>query len=178
MYMPKKVSSRPHLGPHILIQFFVIAIIAIASSLFLNRFAVAGDKAYVKPSDRDKCPVCGMFVAGFPEWNAEIIYRDGTYRVFDGPKDMFNYLADLKKYEPSRQREDIVNIYVTDYYSVHPIDAFKAFFITGSNIYGPMGNEFVSFDKVTDAKEFMKDHSGKRILRFHDVTPKILGEFE
>ncbi|HUI45711.1 MAG TPA: nitrous oxide reductase accessory protein NosL [Nitrospirota bacterium] len=162
----------------ILKHFFAIAIIAIASNLFLHTSAVAGYKAFVKPSDRDRCPVCGMFVSGFPEWNAEIIYRDGTYRVFDGPKDMFKYLADLKKYEPSRQREDIVSIYVTDYYSVHPIDADRAFFVTGSNIYGPMGNEFVSFEKETDAKDFMKDHAGKRILRFHDVTPKILGEFE
>lgn len=178
MHMAKKVNSSPHLRTHILIHFSAITIIAIASSLFLHTPAVAGVKAYFKPSDRDRCPVCGMFVAGFPEWNAEIIYRDGTYRVFDGPKDMFKYLNDLKKYEPTRQREDILSIYVSDYYSVHPIDAYKSFFVTGSNIYGPMGNEFVSFEKETDAKEFLKDHAGKRILRFHDVTPKVLGEFE
>ncbi len=162
----------------ILADFSTVAIIAIALSLFLNTSAIAGDKAYIKPSARDKCSVCGMFVAGFPDWTAEIIYRDGTYRVFDGPKDMFKYLTNFKKYEHSQQQEDIVSIYVTDYYSVHPLDANKAFFVTGSNIYGPMGNEFVSFEAVTDAKEFMKDHAGKRVLRFHDVTRKILKEFE
>jgi len=176
MQMSKNDNHRPPLGVFILFRYF--ALLAIVSTFLFNSPAVAGDKAFIKPSDRDRCPVCGMFVAGFPEWNAEIIYRDGTYRVFDGPKDMFKYLADFKKYEPSLQQKDIVNIYVTDYYSVHPIDAYSAFFVIGSNIYGPMGNEFVSFEKETDAKVFMKDHAGKRILRFRDVTPKVLGEFE
>jgi copper chaperone NosL len=175
--MPKNVNHRPPLGVCILFRYFVL-LITIASTFLFNSHAVASVKTYIKPSAQDKCPVCGMFVAKFPDWTAEIIYRDGTYRVFDGPKDMFKYLANLKKYEPSRQREDIVSIYVSDYYSVHPIDAYRSFFVTGSNINGPMGNEFVSFEKETDATEFVKDHAGKRILHFHDITPKVLREFE
>jgi len=172
----KNVNHRPLVGAYGAFLYFVL--VAITSTFLLNPSAIAGDKAYVKPSDRDKCPVCGMFVAKFPNWTAEIIYRDGIYRVFDGPKDMFKYLVDFKKYEPSRQREDIVSIYVSDYYSVHPINAYKSFFVTGSNIYGPMGNELVSFEKESDAAEFMKDHAGKRVLRFNDITPKVLREFE
>ncbi len=161
-----------------LIMVVLFALFGIASNLFFLSPSFAGDKAYVKPAAGDKCPVCGMFSAKYPDWITEVIYRDGTYRVFDGPKDMFKYLADLKKYETSRQLQDIVSIYVSDYYSVRPIDAYKAFFVTGSNIYGPMGDEFVSFEKETDAKEFLKDHAGKKILRFHNVTPKVLREFE
>jgi nitrous oxide reductase accessory protein NosL len=119
-----------------------------------------------------------MIVAKYPDWIAEVLYRDGTYRVFDGPKDMFIYLADLKKYEPSRHREDIVNIYVSDYYSVHPTDGYKAYYVIGSNVYGPMGDEFIPFEAETDAKEFLNDHGGEKILRFHEITPKLLGEFE
>ena len=176
MQLPKKAYRQPLVGVHSLFLYFVLAVTIFTFPV--NSSAFAGVRSFVKPSDRDKCPVCGMFVAKFPNWTSEIIYRDGAYRVFDGPKDMFKYLADLKKYEPSRHREDIVSIYVIDYYSVHPIDAYKSFFVTGSNIYGPMGNEFVSFEKETDAKDFMKDHAGKRILRFQDVTPKVLGQFE
>ena len=176
--MRKTKNGDHHPSRVVCILFRYFMLLAIASIFLSNAPAVAGVKAFVKPSARDKCPVCGMFAAKFPDWTAEIIYRDGTYRVFDGPKDMFKYLADLKKYESSRRREDILSIYVSDYYSVHPIDAYKAFFVIGSNVYGPMGNEFVYFEKETNALVFMKDHAGKRILRFQDVTPKFLREFE
>jgi nitrous oxide reductase accessory protein NosL len=40
----------------------------------------------------------------------------------------------------------------------------------GSDVFGPMGNELVPFNKESDAREFMKDHTGKKILRFSDIT--------
>jgi len=163
-------------GERIVVSFF--AFFGIASALLFFTPSFAGDTAYVKPTINDKCPICGMFVAKFPDWTAEVLYRDGTYRVFDGAKDMFKYLANLKKYEPSRQREDIVNIYVSDYYSVQPIDGYKAYYVTGSNVYSPMGDEFIPFAQEVDAREFLKDHAGEKILRFHDITPKVLEEFE
>ncbi len=170
------VKPAPHLKMSIMIHSF--AIIAMALCFILNTTTSAGEKTFVKPSARDKCPVCGMFAFKYPDWVAEVIFHDGTYRVFDGPKDMFKYLADLKKYEPSQKQADIVNIYVSDYYSVRPIDAYKAFFVIGSNIYGPMGHELIPFEQESDAKEFLKDHLGKQILRFRDVNARVLGEFD
>jgi hypothetical protein len=52
------------------------------------------------PGPRDTCPVCGMFVAPYPYWVATVLWRDGTAVHFDGAKDFFKYLLDLKKYEP------------------------------------------------------------------------------
>jgi nitrous oxide reductase accessory protein NosL len=37
-----------------------------------------------------------------------------------------------------------------------------------------MGRELIPFSKAEDAREFMKDHKGKAILRFRDVTPEVL----
>jgi len=153
-------------------------LIIIASLMLSNSPVSSGEKSYVKPAEKDKCPVCGMFVAKYPDWVAEVVFRDGTYRVFDGSKDMFKYLADLKTYERSRKQEDISAIFVTDYYDVRPINAHKAFFVIGSDVYGPMGAEFVPFEKESDAKEFKKDHDGRRILKFSDVTPAVLKTFE
>jgi nitrous oxide reductase accessory protein NosL len=103
--------------------------------LFLTAISTAASgKGYVKPADRDKCPVCGMFVAKYPDWIAEVMYRDGSYAVFDGPKDMFRYLADLKKYAPTRSQADIEALYIMDYYAVKPIDGYAAFYVMGSNV--------------------------------------------
>jgi len=150
----------------------------LASLLLSNSPVLGGEIHYVKPAEKDKCPVCGMFVAKYPDWVAEVVYRDGAYRVFDGSKDLFKYLADLKTYEPTRKQADISAVFVTDYYDVRPIDAHKAFFVIGSDVYGPMGAEFVPFEKESDAKEFKKDHEGRRILKFFDVTPVVLKKFD
>jgi copper chaperone NosL len=137
-------------------------------------FAESGEKGFTRPADKDKCPVCGMFVARYPDWIAEVRFRDNGYAVFDGPKDLFKYLADLKRYAPSRHREDIEAIHVMDYYAVSPIDGRTAFYVTGSDVYGPMGAEFIPFAKETDAREFLKDHRGQQVLRFKDITPAVL----
>lgn len=131
---------------------------------------LAGEREPVKPSAKDRCPVCGMFVAKSPESVAEIIFKDGSYAVFDGGKDMFKYYFNLKTYNPSKKLSDIDSIYVTDYYGVVFIDAYKAYYVAGSDVYGPMGRELIAFEKVADAKEFMEDHVGKALLRFNGVT--------
>jgi nitrous oxide reductase accessory protein NosL len=151
------------------------ALLALLVMLLLRPpLAESGENDYTKPAEKDKCPVCGMFVAKYPDWVAQIRFKDGGYAVFDGPKDLFKYLADLKRYAPNRRQEDLKAVYVTDYYAVTPIDGSTAYYVTGSDVYGPMGAEFIPFEKETDAREFLKDHGGKRILRFRDITPAVL----
>ena len=133
-----------------------------------------GEKKPVKPTSKDKCPVCGMFVAKYPDFLAEIIFKDGSYAVFDGTKDMFKYYFDLKKYNPKKRLEDIDSVYVTDYYNLALIDGYRAFYVTGSDVYGPMGKELIPLEKEADAKEFMKDHKGQSILKFKDITYEII----
>ena len=128
----------------------------------------------VTPAKTDKCPVCGMFVAKYPDWLAQIIYTDGAYAFFDGAKDMFKYYFDIKKYDASRDQSGIKFIYVTDYYDMRPIDGREAWYVLGSDVYGPMGRELIPFFKEGDAKEFLKDHKGKRVIRFHEVTPELI----
>ena len=143
--------------------------------IFLAAFlALAGERKPVKPSSKDKCPVCGMFVAKYPDFLAQVIFKDGSYVVFDGTKDMFKYYFNMKRYTPSKKPADIDSIYVTDYYSLSPVDGLKSYYVAGSNIYGPMGRELIPFEKEGDAKEFMADHSGKSRLAFKEVNQEII----
>jgi copper chaperone NosL len=133
-----------------------------------------GERKPAKPSPKDKCPVCGMFVAKYPDFLAQIVFRDGSALFFDGAKDMFKCYVNLKKYFPSKNLSDIDSVFVNDYYSLTPIDGFKAFYVIGSDIYGPMGRELIPFEKEVDAVEFMKDHKGQSRLKFADVKADIL----
>ncbi len=146
--------------------------------VFLAGSALASDAAPVKPSKKDKCPVCGMFVYKYPDWVGQVIFKDGTVDFFDGAKDLFKYYFDLKKYRPEKTQKDIAAIYVTEYYDVKLMDARKAFFVIGSDVYGPMGKELIPFFTKEDATAFKKDHKGMRILVFDQVTSAIIRKLE
>ena len=70
--------------------------------------------------------------------------------------------------------DDIAAIYVMEYYEMKPIDARKAFFVVGSDVYGPMGHELIPLATEADAATFRQDHQGKRILRLEEVTPRLI----
>ncbi len=126
------------------------------------------------PSAREKCPVCGMFVAKYPDWMAVLRFKDGSALSFDGPKDLFTAYLDLKRYAPGRSPADVAAIEVKDYYSLRVVDGFRAVFVIGSDVTGPMGRELVPFAEAGDAAVFLKDHQGRRSLRFGEITASVL----
>lgn len=134
----------------------------------------AADKGPVMPGPRDKCPVCGMFVAKYPDFIAVITFSDRNRVFFDGVKDMMKCYFNLPKYYPSKKHEDVARIDVTDYYSLDLIDGFKAFYVLGSDIYGPMGRELIPFEKEDDASQFVKDHKGKAVYKFENINHDIV----
>ncbi len=133
---------------------------------------VAGAAEFVKPAIRDKCPVCGMFVAKYPKWVAEIVFKDGSHAVFDGCKDLFKYYFNVKKYDRDKKKDDIAGIFVTEYYTTKIMTAGDVYFVVGSDVLGPMGHEFIPVKGKEDAETFMLDHKGKKMFRFDEITPE------
>ena len=172
--------QRKHLGlifkltQTLTLTLFVLSLTLVLTLTLTLSLTHGGERKPIKPTPKDKCPVCGMFVAKYPDFLAEIIFKDGSYAVFDGTKDMFKYYFNLKKYNASKRVEDIDSIYVTDYYNLALIDGFQAFYVVGSDVYGPMGKELIPLEKEADAKEFMKDHKGQSILKFKGITNEII----
>ena len=147
--------------------------------LFLIRIpAVAADVTPTEPAKADKCPVCGMFVARYPDWKAQVVFQDGSVDHFDGAKDMFKYRFDLPRYRPQQREDTIVAIFVTEYYSMEFIDARQAWYVIGSDVYGPMGHELIPFSSEADARAFLQDHKGREILRYPQVTPYVIRQLD
>ena len=143
-------------------------------SLLIACPALAGQITPPAPPAQAKCPVCGMFVAKYPDWVASLTFKDGTTLYFDGPKDLFSYYLNPGKYGSAMKHSDITFLYVKDYYSLLSIDGLRAFYVSGSDVSGPMGKELVPFEKQADAEGFLKDHQGKKVLRFWEITPAFL----
>ncbi|RXI45034.1 nitrous oxide reductase [Malaciobacter mytili] len=119
-----------------------------------------------------KCPVCGMFVAKFPKWAAKMSVNEHTH-YFDGTKDMFKFYFNPSKYAHNHKKEQIQEIKVTDYYTLEEIDGKKAYYVIGSNVYGPMGEELIPFKDEKSAKSFKESHYGKKVLKFEEVKESL-----
>jgi len=141
----------------------------------------AGSKPAPNPRQalpKGNCAVCGMYVANFPDWAASLSFKDGSQAWFDGPKDLFTFLLDVRQYAPKRNPSDITEVRVKDYYGLKHIDGRKAYYVIGSDVLGPMGKELVPFATEAGARDFLKDHRGQKVLAFQEITPGILKGME
>ena len=121
--------------------------------------------------EKARCPVCAMFVAKYPRWAAQIkTKKEKLY--FDGVKDLMKFYFNPKKWAYDYETSDIKEILVTDYYSQEAINGFEAFYVIGSDTYGPMGHELIPFESFEDAKTFKNDHGASKILKFNEIDEK------
>jgi len=124
----------------------------------------------IRVTKEDKCPVCGMYLHYYPNWVARITYSKKEIYSFDGIKDMLKFYFNNEK--------GIKSVWVQDYYTLKTLDAKKAFYVIGSDILGPMGNELIAFATLKSAKNFSLDHKGKSILPFDKLTEKMVRSIE
>jgi hypothetical protein len=71
-------------------------------------------------------------------------------------------------------KDHIKKMVVRDYYTLKPVWAKAAWYVVGSDVYGPMGNELIPFASKEAAENFMKDHHGKKVLRFDEISEALV----
>ena len=134
-------------------------------------------KTEVKPKDIEskavqeehRCANCGMYTHIHPNWEQKVISLDKGTMYFDGARCMFKILLDS-----TTTPKHIEEVQVKDYYSLQYIDGKKAFYVIGSDVLGPMGNELIPFRTQSAAEEFLKDHKGEKIVLFDDVDMPLI----
>lgn len=123
-------------------------------------------------SPKERCPVCGMFVTKFPDWIAQVRLTSGTVKYFDGVKDLLAFTLNPASF--GMQGQTVRDIWVKDYYTLAWIDGRAAWYVVGSDVYGPMGHEFIPFGSVAAAENFRTDHKGTKVLRFDEITEPLV----
>ncbi len=156
--------------------------------LFLIAVFIAGcsgDKKNQETQKRQTNPVfpghrclnCGMNTDQWPEWQQMLINTSGDTAFFDGARCMFMVLNDTLK-----RPDNIDQIIVKEYYDQFYFPADSAYYVIGSDVLGPMGNELIPFKSESAAQTFKTDHKGEDIVRFDDVdlilVKKLAGKME
>lgn len=121
---------------------------------------------------QERCPVCGMFVVKYPDWLAQIRLSNGTVKFFDGVKDMLAFSFSPAAFGAPGQTAR--ELWVKDYYTLAWLDGRLAWYVVGSDVYGPMGHEFIPFASAAAAESFRKDHKGTRVIRFAEITEPLV----
>lgn len=111
-----------------------------------------------------------------PKWVAKIELTNGKKIFFISPKSMFEFYHQPGKWFDIgvKSEADFKDILVTDFKTLKPVKAKGAFFIYGTNVTSPAGDDLVPFDSYAAAEEFSKAHNGKRILSFKEVSDALI----
>ncbi|MCB9600147.1 MAG: nitrous oxide reductase accessory protein NosL [Sandaracinus sp.] len=110
--------------------------------------------------DVPRCARCGMRVDTAPAWLA----GHGDAR-FDGPKCLFRWAAENGR--------DAGEGWATEYFDTREVPLREAFFVAGSDVVSPMGDDLVPLRTRALAERFAGDHGG-RVLAFGEVDDAVL----
>lgn len=123
--------------------------------------------------EKASCGVCGMYPARYPKWQTQIIFNDGMMVPFDGAKDMFKYLLNMGEFDKQHQRTEVAAIWVRDYADGGWLDGEAAFYVVGSSVMGPMGQELVPF-ATTEAAQKFQGKNGGTVNRFAEINLEVI----
>ncbi len=126
----------------------------------------------IKIEAHKECPLCGMYPALYPKFNCQIVFIDGSYEAFDSAIGLLLYLLFPNNLEI--QPKSVSKIYFKDYLKESWLEADSTFFVTGSEVMGPMGIEFLPVDSEQAASDLAKQEKGKDIIHFKKIKQKYM----
>jgi len=135
------------------------------------------EKKYFLTYDKNTtCLVRHIPVYKDPKWVAKIEVRNGKTVYFSSPKSMFEFYDRPGKWFDVgvKSERDFSKIVVTDYETLKPINAETAFYVYGSRATSPAGDDLVPLATKESAEIFSKKYSGKRILKFDEVSDALI----
>ena len=135
------------------------------------------EKTYTLKYDKNTtCLVRKVAIYKEPKWVAKIETRNGKRVFFSSPKSMFEFYHRPGKWFDVgvKSERDFSKIVVTDYSTLKPINAEDAFYVYGSRAISPAGDDLPAFATKESAEKFFKNYSGKRIMKFDEISDALI----
>ena len=159
----------------------------------------ARDLAWLKDINLT-CAKYGIDTSAHPEFRAYARLKDGSALAFASSKAMFAYFFEGKNLsgnngaasaEENLMSKNSANgnfgeanpmganfsgaeLYVTDYASGEILRAQDAFYVFGSVLQSARGDDLITFARLRDAQDFMREKKGHKILQFREISAKLI----
>ncbi len=156
-----------------IIKKVLVGAILVSCVSFASDIGNSNEMSYDKETT---CIVRHLKVYEEPSWVAKINLSNGKKLYFCSPKSMIEFYHQPGKWHEIgvKSEDDFKDIIVTDYSSKRAIEARGAFYVYGSNITSPAGDDLVPFSTYEDAKKFAKKYNGKRVLNFSEIKEALI----
>ena len=159
------------------LAFITVLVVAVTSLMSCSDNAEQQQMLHkaVAMESADECHLCGMLITRFDGPKGEIFRKETGEQVFKfcSTRDMFSYYLD-----PENKR-NVAQMLVHDMSKMpwgsdsindkYFIDAKTAWYVTGSEKTGAMGETLASFSQQSDAQAFAKEFGGK-VISFADIS--------
>lgn len=141
--------------------------------LLISSFLYSYSMDYTKDT---VCLVRHLKVYDNPKWVSKVELANGKIIFFSSPKSMFEFYHRPGKWNEFnvKSEDDFKDIIVTDLTTLKPVDAKGAFFVYGSSVTSPAGDDLPAFSSYESAKEFSKTYHGVRVLNFQEVSSGLI----
>ena len=146
------------------------------------------------------CVKYGIDTSAHPEFRAYARLKDGRALAFSSPKAMFAYFFEGENLSGNNgaasAEENLMSknsasgnfgesnstnanfggaeLYVTDYASGEILRAQDAFYVFGSVLQSARGDDLITFARLRDAQDFMREKKGHKILQFREISAKLI----
>ena len=146
------------------------------------------------------CAKYGIDTSAHPEFRAYARLKDDSALAFASPKAMFAYFFEGKNLSGNNggtsAEENLMSknpasgnfgesnstnanfgsaeLYVTDYASGEILRAQDAFYVFGSVLQSARGDDLITFARLRDAQDFMREKKGHKILQFREISARLI----
>jgi copper chaperone NosL len=117
----------------------------------------------------DRCPVCAMLPIRYPRFAAAIELQEGRTYYFCSPGCMLNAWLhpDIFLEATAAQLKRPI---VLEYLSGQPLDARLVFWVSGSDVVGPMGPALVPLKDQRHLDAFRQRHGAKQVFHLDELN--------
>ena len=164
-----------------------------------RNFKSAREPAWLKDVNLT-CAKYGIDTSAHPEFRAYARLKDGSALAFASPKAMFAYFFEGENLSGNNggasAEENLMSknpasgnfgesnstnanfggaeLYVTDYASGEILRAQDAFYVFGSVLQSARGDDLITFARLRDAQDFMREKKGHKILQFREISARLI----
>ena len=121
-------------------------------------------------------PFYRIKVDKYPKFQTEIVLKNGRKIRFCCVKSMLAFYFSPYRFPEYgvKDSSEIDTMYVKDYLDGGRIDAKKAWYVFGSRLVGPHGDDLIPFSSKTRAELFVKRYGGTRIMEFEKLSAGLV----
>ena len=146
------------------------------------------------------CAKYGIDTSAHPEFRAYARLKDGSALAFASPKARVAYFfesgssganfseasagansaskntasGNFGESNSTNANFSGAELYVTDYTSGEILRAQDAFYVFGSVLQSARGDDLITFARLRDAQDFMREKKGHKILQFREISAKLI----